>query len=339
MNKDLRTLLAIGIILLILPWILPNRYQVGLAMFIGINTLIVIGLNLLLGYAGQISLGHAAFYGLGAYACGILTTKYQLSPWLALLIALVFVGLVAAFIGRPTLRLKGHYLAMATMGFGIIVQTLFAEMSWLTKGAEGLDKIPSLRVFGFVFSSELHFYYLIWALVLLVQWCVIQLVKGKIGRALLAIHSNEAAAQALGIDLARQKLQIFVLSAVLAGLAGGVYAFTIRYINPETFGSNFSILLVTMVMVGGMGNLWGPLVGAPILSIIPDLLRNAQNPLIKDSDTLIYGLFLMVVIIFMPQGLVYGWRRLRDRLVRLWSSVRKSGKPDAEKGSGGEQVS
>jgi branched-chain amino acid transport system permease protein len=282
-----------------LPWVLPNRYFLNITVIMGIYALITIGLNLLIGYAGQISLGHAAYFGIGSYTAAILTVQFGWNPWLALIAAIILPVLSAWLIGKPTLKLKGHYLAMATLGFGFIVQIFMSELTTLTGGPQGISGIPKLAIGGFRFSGDFQLYFLVWGLVVVVQWMVIHLIYGKTGRAFLAIHTNETAAESLGINTARLKLMVFMMSAGLAGLAGGFYSFAIHYINPEPFGFNFSILLVTMVVVGGMGNLWGPILGTVILTLIPELLRA-----FKDFDILIYGFILMMIIIFMPDGII-----------------------------------
>lgn len=309
MKQDYRNILIISLLLLILPWILPNRYFLNVAVLIGIYVLIVIGLNLLIGYAGQISLGHASFYGIGGYAAAILTAKYQWSPVLALVASLIFVALTAWVIGKPTLKLKGHYLAMATLGFGLIVKILLEEMADLTGGTQGITGIPKFSIFGFSFSNDFWMYFLVWGSVMLVQIMVSHIIRGKVGRAFLAVHTNETAAESLGVNTSRLKLGVFIISAVLAGLAGCFYAFSINYLSPEPFGFSFSVLLVTMVIVGGMGDLWGPVLGTVILGIIPELLRS-----FKDFDILIYGLLLMVIVIFLPQGTVSLFRIIKSKL-------------------------
>jgi branched-chain amino acid transport system permease protein len=299
MNKKYFSLAVLALFLLILPWLLPNRYFLNIAVIIGTYALMTIGLNLLIGYAGQISLGHAAYFGIGSYTVAVLTTLYQWDTLVALITAIVFAVIAAWIIGKPTLRLKGHYLAMATLGFGFIVQILMSELTGLTGGPQGISGIPKLAVLGFKFKGDFQLYFLVWGLVVLVQLMTMHLVCGKIGRTFLAIHTNETAAESLGINTARLRLMVFMISAGLAGLAGGFYAYAINYINPEPFGFNFSVLLVTMVVVGGMGDLWGPLLGTVVLTIIPEVLRA-----FKDFDIIIYGLILMLIIIFMPQGLI-----------------------------------
>jgi branched-chain amino acid transport system permease protein len=317
MKHEYRIIIMLSVLLFIVPWILPNRYLLNVAVLIGIYSLIAIGLNLLVGYAGQISLGHAAFYGIGAYTAAVLTTRFNWNTLPALGGALLLVGVIAWIIGKPILKLKGHYLAMATLGFGLIMEILLNELD-LTGGPQGISNIPKLNVLGLRFSDDFHFYFLIWGSVILVQLMMVNLIKGKMGRAFLAIHTNELAAETLGINTAALKQAAFVISAVLAGLAGAFYAYSLNYISPEPFAFNFSIMLVTMVVIGGMGDLWGPLIGTALLGILPELLRSFKN-----FDIAVYGLLLILIVIFMPKGVVSLIYRLINKLQKSASKGAK----------------
>jgi len=286
---------------------LDNEYYFTLLNFIGIHTLLVVGLNLLLGYAGQISLGHAAFFGLGAYASGILTATYGVDPWLALLAGLALSGLAAFLIGIPALKLKGYYLAMATLGFGIIVYIVLNEASHLTGGPSGLSGIPSLSLAGFPLNTARRLFLLVWLAVGVILALSANLVDSRTGRALRALHDSEAAAESLGVDTARMKLKIFIWSALYASLAGSLYAHSLNFIAPSSFGFMFSIKLVTMVVLGGMASIWGSLLGAGVLTVLPEVLTAFH-----DFEVIIFGAILMVVMIFLPRGLVRGLMDLRE---------------------------
>jgi branched-chain amino acid transport system permease protein len=290
---------ALGVALIRL--FVANDYYFTLLNIIGINTLLVVGLNLLLGYAGQISLGHAAFFGLGAYTTGILTATYGVSPWLALPAGLVVAGAAAFLVGIPALKLKGYYLAMATLGFGIIVSIFFNQAQHLTGGPSGLTGIPSLDLFGYTLDSPERLFVIIWPVLGVILLLSANLVNSRLGRSLRALHDSEAAAQSLGVNTSRAKLLIFVWSALYAALAGSLYAHTLNFIAPTSFNFMFSIKLVTMVVVGGMASIWGSLLGAACLTILPELLS-----VFHDYEIIIFGLILMVVIIFLPRGLVRG---------------------------------
>jgi len=290
-----------GAVLLALGLGLKNEYYYTLLNFIGIHTLLVVGLNLLMGYGGQISLGHAAFFGIGAYASGILTATYGVNPWLALIAGLIICGAAAWLIGVPALKLHGYYLAMATLGFGIILNIIFNEAQAWTGGPSGLSGIPSLSLLGWPLNTPRKMYALIWLTVWAILLISANLVNSRSGRALRALHDSEAAAQSLGVDTARVKLRIFIWSALYASLAGSLYAHTLNFIAPSSFGFMFSIKLVTMVVLGGMASIWGSLLGAAVLTVLPELLT-----VFHDYETIIFGGILMVVMIFLPQGLVRG---------------------------------
>jgi branched-chain amino acid transport system permease protein len=290
-----------ALVVLAIVIFMDDDYYYTLLNFIGIYTLLVVGLNLLLGYAGQISLGHAAFFGLGAYTSGILTATYAVNPWLALVAGLVVSGTAAYLIGIPALKLKGYYLAMATLGFGIIVYIFLNEAQGLTGGPSGLHGIPSLALGGFALDTPRRLYLLIWIILGVILALSANLMNSRTGRAIRALHDSEAGAESLGVDTFRIKLKIFVWSALYASLAGSLYAHTLNFIAPSSFGFMFSIKLVTMVVLGGMASIWGSLLGAGVLTVLPEMLT-----VFHDFEAVIFGAILMVVMIFLPRGLVRG---------------------------------
>lgn len=303
------TLFTIGVIGL--PYLIRSPYYIGVLVFVGIYALITICLSLLLGYAGQISLGHAAFFGIGAYASGLLTTRTHMSPWLALVCAMVITGVMAYLIGKPVLKLRGHYLAMATLGFGEIVYIFFTAEVELTGGPSGFGQIPRLALGEFIIKKDIHFYYLVWGTVIILLALVLNIINSRIGRALRSIHGSETAANAMGVNTASYKIQIFVFSAVVASLAGSYYAHFVTFVSPTTFEANMSILLVTMVIVGGMSNVWGAILGAGLLSILPEYLRT-----FGDYDILAYGAVMLVIMMFAPDGLAGIGTGLGKKLLR-----------------------
>jgi branched-chain amino acid transport system permease protein len=284
-------------------------------IFAGIYSLIVIGLSLLMGYAGQISLGQAAFFGIGAYFSGVLTTSYGFNPWLCMLLGAVAAGVVAVLVGGPSLKLRGYYLAMATLAFGIIVNIVFREESQWTGGPDGLSGIPGLSIFGFEFNTVGRYYFLVWAVVLLAFVFTMNLIQSPLGRSLRAIHVSEPAAAAVGINIARSKVLVFVYSAVLAALAGSLYAHYMNFINAATFDLFFSIKLVIMIALGGMYTIWGALIGA----ILVAFLSLEWLHYFEELEIVIYGLILLLVTIFLPEGLA----GLPDRL-RTWFKEKAS---------------
>ncbi|MGM0403005.1 MAG: branched-chain amino acid ABC transporter permease [Thermodesulfobacteriota bacterium] len=281
--------------------LVENAYYLQVMIFIGINTLLALSLNMLMGYAGQISLGHAAFYGIGAYTSAILSTTYNISPWLALPAAVFTAMAIAYVVGRPTLRLTGYYLAMGTLGFGIIVNIIFREWHSVTGGASGFVGIPPLEIGSFAFDTDRRYFFLVWGVVLFFFIICRRSIDSRVGRALRAIHDGEHAAAAVGVDTAKMKLKIFVLSAAMASLAGFLYAHQIFFISPGTFSFLASIRIVTMVVIGGMASIWGSLLGASLLTLLPEWLHA-----FADYEMMVYGLVLMLVMIFLPQGLTRG---------------------------------
>jgi branched-chain amino acid transport system permease protein len=271
-----------------------------------------------MGYTGQISLGHAAFFACGAYGSGILNSRLGWNPWLTMPASLLFAGGVAFLIGKPILKLKGNYLAMATLGFGLIVEHMAVEWGALTGGPSGLSGVERLSVGGLhLYSPGIRYYYLMCAVVLLCIVLAHNLVDSRTGRALRAIHGSEVAASTLGVDASRLKLQVFVLSAVLAALGGALYVHYLGFIAPASCGFKYSILLVTMVVVGGMATIWGSVLGACILTLLPQVLV-----FLEDYDILVYGLILILIVLFMPEGIARGSLSVLDRIRKKIAVIR-----------------
>jgi branched-chain amino acid transport system permease protein len=312
LKKELIKFALFSAFIYCVPQFAGDGYLLNVLVFVGIHTMLAVALNLLLGYAGQISLGHAGFFGLGAYISGVLTSAYGLNPWLVMPLAAMAVGAAAFLIGLPILKLKGHYLAMATLGLGIIIYIVFNETVDLTGGPSGLSGIPNLTIRDIVFDSDLKNYYLIWSFTLLVVLLSINLANSRIGRALRAVHDSEVAARVAGVNARLLKVQIFAMSAVISSFAGSLYAHTMTFISPTSFGFNFSVELLTMVVIGGLGSIYGSFLGAALLTLLPEILREAH-----DYDIIIYGALLVIMVMFMPGGLVRGvpeiFRKLTGR--------------------------
>ena len=290
--------------IIIFPWVVRQIPAIDnytdIMIFAGIYCLITIGLSLLMGYAGQISIGHAAFYGIGAYTSAILTVQYGLNPWPCAFIGMIISGIVAILVGAPSLKLRGHYLAMATLAFGIIVYIIFNEETAWTGGPDGMPGIPGLSLFGFEFDSVEKYYYLVWIFVFAVFVFTVNIIQSDTGRALRAIHVSEPAASAMGVDISRFKILVFVYSAVLASLAGSLYAHYLNFINPSTFDLFFSIKLLIMIALGGMYNIWGAIIGAGLITF----LSYEWLHYFEEYEVIVYGAILLVVTIFLPKGLV-----------------------------------
>ncbi|WP_317204832.1 branched-chain amino acid ABC transporter permease [Janthinobacterium sp.] len=300
-------LLILALVLAALPLLLPNAFYFDVAIRIALNAIVVIGLNLLMGYTGQISLGHAGFYGLGAYASAVLTAHFNWPPLAALGAGALATGLLALALARPVLKLKGHTLAMATLGLGIIISIVINNETQWTGGPDGLS-VPAFGVFGMELSGEKSWYALAAALLLLVTWGALNLIDSPVGRALQAIHGSEIAARVVGVDTTRFKVRVFVLSAVIASVAGSVSAHYVGFITPNLAGFFHSIELVTMVVVGGMASVFGSIIGAALLTVLPQLLSGFEG-----WETVVFGAILMATMIFMPKGLVPSLARRRGK--------------------------
>ncbi len=298
LRLHLKILAALTVVIGTLPLMVGNPYYLNVLSIVGLNAIIVAGLTLFIGYAGQISLGHAAFYGMGAYISGVLSATYGISPWITMPSALAITAIVALLIGIPTLKLRGHYLVMATLGFNIIVSVIMVEWEEVTGGVSGFSGIPNLAIGNTVLMSDKAYYYLIWGTFLLVAAGLFSMIHSRAGRALRAVKDGELAAGALGVNVAGNKLMVFVLSAVLASMAGCLYAHYLTFISPKTFDIFFSIELVAMVIIGGMGSIWGSVTGAAFLTPLPQLLH-----LFDEYKDLIYGAVFMGMLIKAPEGL------------------------------------
>ncbi len=304
-----------ALLIILFPWIARQipaiEHYTDIMVFAGIYCLITIGLSLLMGYAGQISLGHAAFFGIGAYISAILTTNYGLNPWACMVIGMTITAVVAALVGAPSLKLKGHYLAMATLAFGIIIFIIFNEEIEWTGGPDGMPGIPGLTLFGFEFDSVESYYYLVWGFVLAAFIFTVNVIQSGTGRALRAIHASESAAGAMGVDVSKYKIMVFVYSAVLASLAGSFYAHYLNFINPSTFDLFFSIKLLIMIALGGMHNIWGAIIGTGLITF----LSNEWLYYFEEFEVIVYGAILLFVTVLLPEGLagvpgiVKGWFR------------------------------
>lgn len=285
-------------VLLVLPFFLPNSYYVDLAVRMAINAVIVLGLNLLIGFAGQISLGHAGFLGIGAYASAVLPTHFGWHPLAAMGAGAAATGLLAALVARPIFKLKGHYLAMATLGLGIILNIAFRNEAAWTGGPDGMP-VPAMGLFGFELTSDKQWYWVVAGLLAVSIWASLNLIDSPFGRALRALHGSEVASQVVGVNVVRYKVAIFVLSAVFASLMGSVTAHYVGFVSPHFTDFFHSIELVTMVVVGGMASVYGSVVGAVLLTALPQVLASFEG-----WETVAFGAILMLFMIFLPRGLV-----------------------------------
>ncbi len=302
--KNRLLLSGAGIVLLVaFPAFGFTQYITRIVIMIGIYTTLALGLNILTGFAGLVSLGHAGFYAIGAYSTAILMMRFNMNFFLAVLIAMVITGISGLLLGLPTLRLTGTYLSVVTLGFGEIVKMLIMNMDSVTNGTLGLRNIPKITIMGNPMTlANNGLYYMMLIMVLLVTYVSIAIQKSNTGRTLRAIKADELASSMMGIRTSRYKIIAFVISAVITGLAGGLYATLVSYIDHNSFSFDVSILILSIVILGGMGTIRGMYLGALILIVFPEVAR----PLME-WRFVVYGVILIVMMRFRPQGLL-GWR-------------------------------
>ena len=304
-------LAAFLIFLAVAPWVLSPFY-VTLLNFIGMYSMVVMGLVLLTGYAGLASLGQAAFMGVGAYAAAILSSRYGLNPWLGILSGVALSSLVAWFIGLITLRLKGHFLALATLAWGIVITGILRNWIEVTGGNTGYgigaeQRIPALSIFGFSLRDERFYYYLVWGCALLVLVLSLNLMRSRTGRAIKSLRTGAVAAASFGVNVASLKMLSFVLAAAYAALAGGLFAHLFRFVSPNPFDLNQSIDFLIMAVVGGLSSLWGAIFGAGLFVVFEEVLQETLPQLIGRSgnyEIIAFGFVLILVLHRARRGLL-----------------------------------
>lgn len=313
-----RKLLVFAVILAVVflvPLVIRNPYHLSIIIMIGFYSIIIIGLNLVLGNTGQISLGQSGFFGIGAYCSAIYCVYLGVNVWLAMLLAGFTAALFGYMVGFASVRLKGHYLAMATLGFGVIVTIVLMEWTTITGGAGGFPEfIPNPSIGKFSFNTDTKFYFLVSSVVIIIYICSANISNYRIGRALYAINRHEGAAEVLGVNPRKYKLKIFTLSAFYAGIAGSLFAHYSTYIAPESFSFYLNIPLLCMVVVGGLGSVGGSILGTALLVLLPEFIRyfskiEALPKAVQQAfgdytyHLLAYGLLLMIFVVFIPKGL------------------------------------
>ncbi len=307
MNNRIAVALS-AIIVLAIPLATHDGYIIQLLNIAILNAIVVLGLNFATGWTGQINFGQAAFYGLGAYTTAI-ATKAGL-PWIATpFLSVMIVTAASLVLGLPTLRLRTYYLAMTTIGFGEIVRLIIVHWEPVTGGTSGLRAIPGISAFGLAPQGQIQHYYLLIAVLALAVLVAVRVRHSSLGRAMIATKDSEIAAEQSGVDTTRIKLTAFMIGAVYAGLAGCLYASSIRFISPDSFSGTQAVLLMTMLIVGGMGSIAGCIIGAVALTILPEALR-----FLGQWYLVLYGLGVIAVIVLAPGGLasVVSMMRMRQ---------------------------
>jgi branched-chain amino acid transport system permease protein len=304
------TYLVFAVVIMTIPVYLSDSYYLSVLAFMGTRFMMALGLSLLLGQAGQVSLGQAAFVGVGAYGAAILTTRLGVNPWLAMASAALLSAVIAGLVGIPTLKLKAHYLAMATLGINEIIYILLVQLKGLTNGTDGITGIPSLSIGGLDFGGPKAYHLLVWGVGLIMLRFSLNLTSSRVGRSLRALRRSEPAAESLGVDTSYRKVQIFMLAAVFASIAGSFDAYYVNYISPESYSISFSIILVTGVIIGGLRSVWGALWGSIIIVVLPEILKRVN----EDLTNLVYGILLIVIMIFSGGRAEDFWSRIRLRI-------------------------
>ncbi len=316
MRLVLRALLVIVLLVVLALPVLPglSKYDLHVANLIVVSAILAMSLDLMFGYLGQMSLAHAGFYGLGAYAASLLTVNGWLPFWLATPAAMLLCAALGVLLGLPTMRLTGFYLAMATMSFGIIVSSMFVQSVGITGGPNGLMGIEPPTFFGAELTGPAHgisgnYYYLLLAGAAF-TWGVLRLITtGRSGRMIVGVRESPLAAASLGIDVRFVRVAVFAVSCAFAGLAGSLYAHLILYISPDSFTFTNSLLALLAVVFGGIGTLWGPVVGAGLLTILGEALHSFGA-----YELMIYAVAICVVILVAPHGIA-GLLRTLGRFV------------------------
>lgn len=303
MKKNFWVLMWVALAL-VLPLLIDVKYYIHLAVLAMVWAIVAQGANFIQGYTGYVSIVQGGFMGVGAYASALMSMRLGLPVWASLLVAPLLTGVVALIAGYPSLRVKGHYFAIVTMAYNMVIFIVLINATEITGGESGLSRIPvppgfSIGGFTIDFSNRAHYYYLALAALLLTSLVAAWLVRSRVGRTWKAIRQNESYAEALGISCARYKLSAFIASALYAGFAGGLYAHYVGFINPSPFSVDASMNAILAVILGGSGTLAGPILGAGLVVALPEVLRVAET-----FRFIAYGVLLIVAMIFFPRGLV-----------------------------------
>jgi branched-chain amino acid transport system permease protein len=302
-RADIRTWTVATAFVFLLPAVLGNRYYLNAMNFIALYSMVAIGLCLLTGYGGQLSMSHAAFFAIGAYGSSILCLRAGFHPILAIFLSQIVSALISWGIGWIVLRLKGHYLAIATLSFTVIVEHILKNWVKLTGGLQGLSAIPPVSMAGFAINTDWRFYFLVWPVMMLLQLFALNLVDSRTGRVLKAIKEGEDVARLFGADVKKYKIKLFILSSVYASLAGSLYAHYVTFVSPSVGSVMFAIEIVLALAFGGYTMLWGAMLGVASINLL-----NQYLTAFAEYKQVIYGLALIIIMMFFPNGLLHGIR-------------------------------
>jgi branched-chain amino acid transport system permease protein len=297
---------GIGVFLLVLslPLWLPH-YPLHLACTVGIFVILSVSLNIVVGFAGQISLGHAAFFAVGAYTSSLLAVKFGIPFWFGIFVAGMVSSVFGILLGVPTLRVRDIYLSVVTICFGLMVQLALVNLESITGGARGIYGIPRPSIAGFSFVTPQSFYYIVLFFALFTIFSALRLLRSRFGRAFLSIRENELAAETVGIRTTYYKILAFAISSFYAGMAGSLYAHYVSYINPDAFTFGTSVDVLVMIVIGGLGNVWGSVIGAIVITLLPEYLRFMQQ-----YYRAVFGIGLVLMMVFMRSGVISVFQRI-----------------------------
>lgn len=290
---------VLAVFLAVFPLVVSSPYFLRIATVALMYVMMTLSMNLLTGFGGMMSLGHAAFWGIGSYTAAILSTRFGFGTGATMLCAAVITGIFGLLLGLPVLKLKSFYLTVVTLGFCEIIRLV--ELNWtsLTRGSLGINNIPYPNFFGISLNNRQAIYYLMLVLVILTVFVVYSIVHSRIGKAITAVRDDELAASAMGVNVVRYKVMVFIISAVIMGIAGAFYAHYIHYIDPSLFTTSTSMNLLLMAIAGGLGSIPGSVLGAIVLTVLPELIRFLQ-----EYRNLIYGILIVLIMLLKPSGLL-----------------------------------
>jgi len=299
------------LIIIIFPIVIDNNYILHILILLGVYVVLGTSLNVVAGVMGELDLGHAAFFGIGAYASSLFVMNVFDNFWVGIILAGFISFLFGLLLGIPSLRIRGDYLAIVTLGFNEIVRYMLLNMQGITNGPMGIKGISSPTIFGYTLNTKQQMFYLIWILVVVTCVVMNRITNSRFGRTLVAIREDEIAATSLGINTGKYEIWAFAITAAFAGFAGSFFAHYMNFINPNNFTTNESILILCMITVGGRGSLIGSVIGVTILFLLPEILRP-----IADYRMLIYGILLVVMMIYKPKGF-WPEKRIPSRITKL----------------------
>lgn len=297
-----------------------NSYMTSVLVIIGIYCITTVGVSLLMGFAGLVSLAQAAFWGVGAYVTGVMAVSFGITPWLGLLLSIIISGALAYGLGWITRNLNGHYFSLATLGFGIVLNIILIEESDWTGGSSGLSGIPGLAIGDFAITGDTIWFYFVWVIALVCLYVSKNLVQSGWGRNLRSMHASHSAAEAMGINTGSYRLTAFVISALFAGLSGGLYACYMSFVSPAVFTFDMSIKFVVMAVLGGLVSIWGSLVGVVVVTLLVELLREYVPLLLHDSssggaiEVVFFGVLLVTIMIYLPDGIMGIFQRKKSKI-------------------------